>query len=289
VSADDEDIPRQINVPPAVIATALRLPPTSHLVVTHCGLGITPPGHGLVRPSGVAEAIVGVCVGGASWIEVRGRRHLAGLGDLLLVPPAEPHIFETCSDDAWRLWWMHVTGPDLAELIGVDPRPVRRLSEPYRAVALIRETFDALERDATGEDMLAASGAAWHLLAWLRTSSEDPQQPSAIDRVHDHIREHFASPLPISSLAGVAHLSASHLAVLFRNRYGMAIREYQTRLRMARARELLLSTDLPVADIGRSVGYDDASYFGRRFVAEHGVTPRRYRTQNLRFAAGPLD
>ncbi len=53
--------------------------------------------------------------------------------------------------------------------------------------------------------------------------------------------------------------------------------QYRTLLRMQRARELLDTSDKPVATIAREVGYDDAAHFSCRFSTLHQVSPRAYR------------
>jgi transcriptional regulator GlxA family with amidase domain len=58
----------------------------------------------------------------------------------------------------------------------------------------------------------------------------------------------------------------------------MGVVEYHKRLRSARARELLITTDATVADIAHSVGYDDPFYFSRQFRAINGTSPSEYRS-----------
>ncbi len=51
------------------------------------------------------------------------------------------------------------------------------------------------------------------------------------------------------------------------------------RRRAEKAAVLLLTTNLPVAEIGRSVGWRDPNYFARRFRAAFGTTASAYRAQ----------
>jgi AraC-like DNA-binding protein len=48
---------------------------------------------------------------------------------------------------------------------------------------------------------------------------------------------------------------------------------------MARARQLLITSDHTVAEIAASVGYQDPFYFSRQFRAVNGVSPREFRAR----------
>jgi AraC family transcriptional regulator of arabinose operon len=48
---------------------------------------------------------------------------------------------------------------------------------------------------------------------------------------------------------------------------------------MARARQLLITSDHTVAEIAASVGYPDPFYFSRQFSAVNGVSPREFRAR----------
>ena len=67
------------------------------------------------------------------------------------------------------------------------------------------------------------------------------------------------------NLAAMAGFSPSHFSARFRAATGYTVLEYVKRLRMARARRLLMLTDTPIADIASAVGYRDALYFSRHF------------------------
>ncbi|MSR65126.1 MAG: AraC family transcriptional regulator [Verrucomicrobiae bacterium] len=56
--------------------------------------------------------------------------------------------------------------------------------------------------------------------------------------------------------------------------------EYLQNLRMERARQLLISTDQPVADIAAAVGYEEACHFSRLFKKTSGASPQQYRQKS---------
>ena len=160
------------------------------------------------------------------------------------------------------------------------PAPVRTLTDLYRAVTLMEEIVEQMERDVSQQSLFAAAAAAWHFLAVLSTGTGTAGSRSGvIERAKEYLRAHLAERVSVAELAAMARLSPSHFATLFRSQVGLPVLQYQTQLRMARARELLDTTDLPVAAIAAAVGYPDAFYFSRQFRSVHGTTALRYRAQ----------
>ena len=60
-------------------------------------------------------------------------------------------------------------------------------------------------------------------------------------------------------------LSSAHAGVLFRAAFGASPVAYRSQLRLRRARELLVSSQLNVAQVALAVGFTDALYFSRVF------------------------
>ena len=59
----------------------------------------------------------------------------------------------------------------------------------------------------------------------------------------------------------------------------MSISAYVLQLRLGRACQMLVQSDLPVGRIATDCGFSDAADFARRFKAVRGVTPSGYRAR----------
>jgi AraC family transcriptional regulator of arabinose operon len=271
-------------LPRPLVKEALQRTPTSHLLVTDAGYFPHAAMHGRVRRAGAAQAIVIMCADGSGWCELNGKWHEVGPGEVLIIPARAPHRYYAHSTTPWSIWWQHVTGDDVPELlvaIGLTAeKPTAAMADPYRAFLLVESVCDDLARDETSASLTAASGAAWHLLALLaaeRHSRANGREPIA--RVQAHLREHLAAAVSVPELASMAGFSASHFSARFRAVTGFSVTEYVKRLRMARARQLLITSDHTVAEIAAAVGYPDPFYFSRHFGAVNGVSPRAFRAR----------
>jgi len=274
-------------LPRPVVREALTAPITGRLLVTDCGYFPHAVAHGRSRPHGSEQAIVILCVGGAGWAQLGPTRHTVRSGTALVIPAHVPHTYASDVGRPWSIWWLHVAGADVREFVrGGDGGPPDGLSGALRvtdvgtAAALIEDAVVALERDESMASLVTASGSAWNLLSMLVASrSTQHQRVDVIARARDLLRHRVAERVSLVSLADGAGLSASHFAALFRQLTGCGVLEYQVGQRMARARELLDTTDWAVADIARASGYPDPLYFSRHFRKVHHVSPREYRAQ----------
>jgi len=93
------------------------------------------------------------------------------------------------------------------------------------------------------------------------------------DRMRQVIDRFAFENIPMARLYERLELSAAHVETLFAAAFGMAPVAYRRRLRLRRARELLISSQLNVSEAAYAVGFTDPLYFSRVFRRRFGVTP----------------
>jgi AraC-like DNA-binding protein len=275
---------RMVVVPRPAVRTARTRPVTGRLLVTDAGFFPHASRHGRERPDGAAEHVLLVCTDGAGWFAAPDGRVDVRPGDVVLVPAGTPHQYAAAEHDPWTLWWLHATGPDADELVAAARDAVgglvAHLRDPAPVASLVSQAIDALDDGTTG-GLVRAAGAAWHALAHVvATGRRAPgPAPDPVERAVAHLRATSPRRTSVTALAAMVGLSASQLGALFRAQVGTSPLQYQTGLRLARARELLDATDLPVAAVAQACGYDDPLYFSRRFTRTHGTSPTAYRAR----------
>lgn len=280
-------------LPRTVVAAARQHPIVRRLLVTDAGYFPHAVMHGRVRAHGAPETIVMLCTGGAGWVEVdEGGSVRVERGDAIVLEPGIPHRYQADRADPWTIWWAHVIGEDADDFVATildQGGPVVRLIDVYAAVQSLEEVVAALEEDETMPTLIAAAGSAWRVLAQITASRMrgDSATKDRIRQVQEYLRNNLDTTFSVPELAAMAGLSTSHFSALFRASAETSVTDYLKRQRSARARELLLTTTLPVAQIAAAVGYDDALYFSRQFRAVNGVSPTEFRRRTAREALGP--
>jgi transcriptional regulator of acetoin/glycerol metabolism len=101
--------------------------------------------------------------------------------------------------------------------------------------------------------------------------------PGAMRRVREYVEVHLGESIDLSMLAGVAGLSVHHFARQFKQSAGVTPHVYLTQKRVERAQEMLVQTDLPLAEIAFAVGFFDQGHLARHFRHFLGTTPREFR------------
>ena len=115
------------------------------------------------------------------------------------------------------------------------------------------------------------------------TTAEEPkeQEERAIIGITRYVQEHLAEEVSLSVLAEEFHLNPQYISQLFKNEIGVGFLAYLTNIRMEKAKKLLLSTSLSVAEVAEQSGYGDYRVFTKSFKKTEGITPSQYRRDFL--------
>ena len=123
------------------------------------------------------------------------------------------------------------------------------------------------------------------MLALLFINKTEEAAPSGDGYVYGHIvsylHNHIGERILLSDIANFCHYSPSFITRLFKSRSGMTINEYLQDIRMKKARDLLLKTDMQISEISEACGFSDTNYFIACFSERYGTPPKRFRKQAL--------
>jgi two-component system, response regulator YesN len=114
----------------------------------------------------------------------------------------------------------------------------------------------------------------------VEANTQNPSNREPIREAIDYINHNLQNELTQKEVADHVHLNPSYLSSLFKEHVKLTFREYVTRRRIQRAKELLMTTNLPINDIAEESGYKTAKYFIKIFRELEGVTPSAYRKIN---------
>ncbi|RCW73252.1 helix-turn-helix domain-containing protein [Saliterribacillus persicus] len=98
----------------------------------------------------------------------------------------------------------------------------------------------------------------------------------------EYIEIHYSDAVTLEEVADEVGLSSYYLSKLFKEHFQETFIDYLTRVRMEKAKSLLLEGHMPLKEIALNIGYRDPNYFSRVFKREIGSSPSEYRNRYLK-------
>ncbi len=162
----------------------------------------------------------------------------------------------------------------VVELVGTIWEERWRVDSPDKHTA--RLLFTGLLRDIdTRADQLS----------YLHRDSSTRKRQNLMLRLAALIRENSGMMSSVRDLANEAGYTADHFARVFESVVGQSPQAYAVQVRVDRARQLLLSTDLSIKEIADALGYQDVFFFSRQFKQKVGIPPSHYRRHAAELSA----
>jgi two-component system response regulator YesN len=106
--------------------------------------------------------------------------------------------------------------------------------------------------------------------------NENLRHKQAVDFMIRYIHENYAQDIRLAELAEKVYISRNYLSTIFRNATGETFNDYVTRVRMEKAKNLLLEGKLMVYEVADQVGYKNVPYFTTLFKKYTGRNPTEF-------------
>jgi AraC-like DNA-binding protein len=161
------------------------------------------------------------------------------------------------------------------------PSPVVHDSLSFR---LLVQLHRKLERNVSFLEQESEFISTLGLLITRQSKHQSSLQPIGkeahyIKMVRDYLKAHYAENISLSRLTSLTNLSPFYLLRVFHNQVGFPPHEYQTQVRIARARKLIRNGS-SISQVALETGFFDQSHLSRNFRRIVGMTPGQYFSQS---------
>ena len=233
------------------------------------------------------EHLILLTVDGVGEYLVCGKRFLLRPGSLAIVPLDHGHSYYTQPGNEWEFYWMHVRGQNCTQILrhltkncGVT----YQLGKDSVPLACMRAIIDAgcvgVEYEIMAAEMLSRLLAA--LLSHANNCGCDAGGGKSCSvKVIEYVESNLEKTIHIDEIAKAMFLSCEHLIRTFKTETGQTPYQYIKARRIAKAKELLRYTNVPLKRVANAVGYSSVNAFGVQFRASTGMTPHAYRLTTL--------
>lgn len=208
-------------------------------------------------------------------------------GDAFIIPQGKVSYYEASQTDPWSYAWISYLGissqiytyqlltssEDVYILHGLD-------TEKYKAVI----TKIISLRGHTTSDYLRANSCLLAVLSMLFADVGFNEKSwgavSAADEAKFYLDTNYSEKIVIKDLAKSLGVHPNYLSRIFSEKFGCSPKQYLMQLKLKKACRLLMTTELPVAVISNSLGFDDQLAFSKLFKKEMSMSPTEYRKKS---------
>lgn len=222
---------------------------------------------------------------GEGQMKLKTSAHPVKRGDILLIPPLEPHQFVNTGRD--RVENMYIGfGFDIQALGGQDANraPLLKLEPEGDLLGnKLRQLVESFKTAKGGvrayQDQALIFEIIYKLMDFIQNHpalSRDlavDKNGIIAERAKRYLESNIHRTLSVEEVAAKFFLSPHYFAKKFKAEAGMGIKEYHNKARMVKALELLKDPLLSVSQVAAKLGYDQVTYFTNRFREFHGMTP----------------
>ena len=211
--------------------------------------------------------LIHFCISGKGTITDKLGVHKVSAGELFIIRPGEVTTYVADREDPWHYAWIAFRGEG-ASVFSTDstvyksPLEVeKRFYESVRAGILSAEAYASVIYELIYGLFSGRAGA-----------------PDKMHKIKRYIEYSYMDEIGVGELGRRFGFERSYLFRMFKERYGIGIKDYIIKVRMDKACELLLS-GYSVGDTAALVGYGDQFNFSKGFKKHFGLSPTEYRKQ----------
>lgn len=244
---------------------------------------------------------------GYAVFEISGHRVELGPNDIIIIKPMQYHRFNVKSENGCEFIVLNFTfenriNGEYAQIPMEDflnfvssreesPYIKLKVSPRNEIVVLLNRILKERESSEPGSEFLnyllimelfvllsRALKMEWENSIKLKSSKLKELIGISINYIHNN----FERDISLGDIAKYVFLSPSYFTRAFKEETGMSPISYLLRVRIDRARELLVDTGLKIVDIALSVGFSNQQRFNEMFKKYAGLTPLQYRKSNTR-------
>jgi len=215
-------------------------------------------------------------------LEAEQSSGIANIDQVAVITANDTHAFRGRNPNSFTVIDFNFADASyMPELNSLWDRAHNQILFPLDEGLLNLSRFTAIELKDRGLTSLGEQGIKLFLLALAENSNtKENVLPAKLQSALKYIRENHTRNLSSKDIASAACLSVSHLHSLFNNVLGYTPQRFQTRLKLERARQLVLDSTVPLSQIAQEVGYADQSSFNRAYRKIYGQAPGKERSDN---------
>lgn len=232
--------------------------------------------------------------GGSGDITVDQKKYSVKKGMLFYICPDVLHSIETSREEPIYFFSVHFSYAEVSFEEGkwavrdekkmLPIQPAQELKDYYPIEDIFKKLVDTWNAKLPGYEFITKTILQQLLVALYQNKRrQNPNYANSlkVERVIAYMHQHIQQRVTLPELSAVMHMSPFYLSRTFKMITGYSIIEYFNRIKIDKAKELIVEGDKKVKEVAQALGFTDEFYFSRIFKKVEGVSPSEFYRKNV--------
>lgn len=210
-------------------------------------------------------------------------------GDVFIIPAGKVSLYQASETNPWCYAWINFLGINSGRYVNQlmassEETYVLRGLDTEKYKKCILEILSIFNNDISS--YFYANSMLLRVMSYLYEDAgvqEKSQEKSSLaDEIRFYLDMKYPQKIRLQDVAEKFHVHPNYMTRMFREKFHVSPKQYLMELKLKKAERLLGTTELSVATISSSLGFEDQMAFSKTFRKKYGVAPSIYRRNKKR-------
>lgn len=226
---------------------------------------------------------------GTGRFNIKDRRYTIKKNMLLYISPGHPYSIQLDTTSPADLLTVHFSYATVhfnegkwdiaAETRAFSQKFARELEEPYLIEEQFQKLVDCWNQKLPGYEFMARTMLQQLIIVIMQNLNKHPKNfanSMKIEQIIQHMHQNIQGKITIPELSDMVQMTPAYMSRTFKEITGYTIIEYFNKLKVDKAKTLLIEGDKKIKEVSQELGFVDEFYFSRMFKKIEGITPSQF-------------
>lgn len=201
-------------------------------------------------------------------------------GDIFIIFPEVLHSYSPYRDTGWHEYWVGFSGDHAYRLqrngLFSPANPIYHIGLDTSIITDFEEIIQVCRQRTPGFQInlgVKILQLLAHILITEHTAKVPTKDEDIVTRVQNLMEFHIDDGMEIEQITSELAVNYQYLLKIFKNQTGFTPYQYYLNLRIARAQDILLHTNLRIKEVAAQMNFENQYYFSKIFKKKTGYSP----------------
>ncbi|KAA1181883.1 AraC family transcriptional regulator [Paenibacillus sp. B2(2019)] len=232
--------------------------------------------------------------GGKSSFMIDRKRHLFKAGMLFYICPDVKHSIEIDAEDPLCFLSVHFNYAKVSMNEGdwgingkvetLHLQAITELKDYYQVEDIFGRMIQSWNTKLPGYEFVAKTLLQQLIIAIAQNTQKQSQNYSTslkVEKIINYMHQKINEKVSLNELSDLVQLSPAYLSRAFKDITGYSIIVFFNKMKIDKAKELILEGDIKIKAVAQTLGFTDEFYFSRIFKRMTGISPSEFQSKNV--------